>query len=77
MEEFLAADSESAREALVLEQLLRVQTELGGALEPTAVREPTSEMAYRNDLLRSLKSPPPSRISSYVTRAFVSSLFFS
>lgn len=56
VDEFLSADGESAREALVLEQLLRVQRELGGALEPALVREPTSEMAYRNDLLKDLKS---------------------
>jgi len=56
VDEFLAADGESSREALVLEQLLRVRPELGGALEPALVREPTSEMSYRNDLLKSLKS---------------------
>lgn len=56
VEEFLAADGDSAREALVLEQLLRVNRELGAALEPALVREPTSEMAYRNEMLDSLKS---------------------
>ena len=56
VEEFLAADGDSSREALVLEQLLRVKPELGGALKPAEVREPTSDMSYRNDLLKSLKS---------------------
>ena len=56
VEEYQAADGESAREALVLEQLLRVTPELGGALEPALVSEPSSDMSYRNDLLASLKS---------------------
>jgi hypothetical protein len=56
VDEFVAADGDSAREALILEQLLRVKPELGGALESALVREPTSDMSYRNDLLKSLKS---------------------
>jgi hypothetical protein len=56
VEEYQAADGDSAREALVLEQLLRVTPNLGSALEPALVREPTSDISYRNDLLASLKS---------------------
>jgi len=56
VDEFLTADGESAREALVLEQLVRVNPELGRSLEPAEVPEPTADMAYRNELLHSLKS---------------------
>jgi len=56
VDEFLTAEGESARESLVLEQLVRLNPELGRSLEPVEVREPTSDMAYRNELLNSLKS---------------------
>jgi hypothetical protein len=56
IDEYASADAESAREALVLEQLLRIHPELGGSIEPADLREPTSDMSYRNELLDALKS---------------------
>jgi hypothetical protein len=56
VDEYRGADGDSARQALVLEQLLRIKPELGGALEPADVRERSSDMSYRNELLNALKA---------------------
>jgi hypothetical protein len=56
VDEYVLADGDSSREALVLEQLLRVAPKLGSSLEPAEIREPSSDMSYRNELLNTLKS---------------------
>ncbi len=55
VDEYRQADGKPALDALVLEQLVRIHPELGGRLEPAAIREPAADLSYRSELLNSLK----------------------
>lgn len=55
VDDYLNAPGGSVVEALALEQLIRLDPELGRQIRPGEPPEPFSPMAYRSDLLGSLK----------------------
>jgi hypothetical protein len=56
VEEFRKADGAASVEALLLEQLVRIEPTLVQALELPDLPPPSSDMTYRNDLLERLKA---------------------
>lgn len=53
---YAGATAESSLDALVLEQLLRIDPGLGPRLEPIDLIDPIAPLTYRNELLAELKS---------------------
>ena len=56
VDEFAQAAGDSALDALVLEQLLRLDARLGPQLAPVELNDPTAPLTLRNELLEQLKA---------------------
>jgi len=56
VDEFAQAAGDASLDALVLEQLLRLDPRLGPQLAPVELTDPVAPLTYRNDLLDELKS---------------------
>ena len=56
VDEFAQAAGDAALDALVLEQLLRLDARLGPQLEPVELTDPTAALTLRNALLEELKA---------------------
>jgi len=56
VDEYSGASGDASLDALVLEQLLRIDARLGTQLEPFDLTDPMAPLTYRNELLAELKS---------------------
>jgi hypothetical protein len=56
IDEYLHASGPPAVKSLVLEQLVRLDAELGGLIEPEEIEPLSSEMVFRRELLAALKT---------------------
>jgi hypothetical protein len=56
VEEFRKADGQASVESLILEQLVRIEPTLPQTLELPELPQPSSDMAYRTELLERLKA---------------------
>ncbi|HXV75260.1 MAG TPA: hypothetical protein VD788_03005 [Candidatus Polarisedimenticolaceae bacterium] len=56
IEDYLDAEGDASLDALVVQQLLRIDPALPAEIEPAQIRELDAELSYRNELLETLKS---------------------